>query len=107
MKLLLAIVNNDDAGYVNEALEKAGFMVTKIASTGGFLLKGNTTFMIGVDDADVDRVFDIIGKYSKKRTVPISTDPVNNPSALSSVSAKVTVGGATVFVLNVERFEHI
>ena len=107
MKLLLAIVNNDDAGYVNSALGKEGFIVTKIASTGGFLLKGNTTFMIGVDDKDVDKVFDIISKYSKKRTVPISTDPTNNPAMFSNVSANVTVGGATVFVLNVERFEHI
>ena len=107
MKLLLAIVNNDDAGYVNAELGKAGFMVTKIASTGGFLLKGNTTFMIGVEDEKVDTVIEIISKFSKKRTVPLSTDPVNNPAALSTVAAKVTVGGATVFVLNVERFEHI
>ena len=107
MKLLLAIVNNDDANYVNTGLSKSGFIATKIASTGGFLMSGNTTFMIGVNDEDVDKVMEIISHFSKKRTVPLPADPVCNPASLSTVSAKVTVGGATVFVLNIERFEHI
>lgn len=107
MKLLLAIVNNDDANYVNTGLRKAGFMVTKIASTGGFLMKGNTTFMIGVEDSLVDKVLEIIGNFSKKRVVTIPSDPVYTTASLASVPTQITVGGATVFVLNVERFEHI
>ncbi len=107
MKILLAIVNNDDANYVNTGLNKSGFMATKIATTGSFLMSGNTTFLIGVQDEDVDKVFEIISHFSKKRTVPVPADPIYNPASISSVPAKVTVGGATVFVLNVERFEHI
>lgn len=107
MKLLLAIVNNDDANYVNNRLSKSGFMVTKIASTGGFLMSGNTTFMIGVQNEDVDKVLEIISRFSKKKTVPVPVDPVYNPASISTVPAKVTVGGATVFVLDVERFEHM
>lgn len=107
MKLLLAIVNNDDANYVNSGLRKEGFMVTKIASTGGFLMNGNTTFMIGVQDEDVDKVLDIISRFSKERTVPTPTDLTYNPASLYAMPAKVTVGGATVFVINVERFERI
>ena len=107
MKLLLAIVNNDDANYVNTGLGKSGFMVTKIASTGGFLLSGNTTFMIGVQDEEVDKVLEIISHFSKKRTVPMPADPIYTPESQSTLPAKITVGGATVFVLNVERFEHI
>ena len=107
MKLLLAIVNNDDANYVNTGLRKGGFMVTKIASTGGFLMSGNTTFMIGVQDEDVDNVLDIISHFSKKRTVPTPSALTYDPASLCALPAKVTVGGATVFVINVERFERI
>ena len=107
MKLLLAIVNKDDANYVNSGLSKAGFVATKISSTGGFLLSGNTTFLVGVDDNDVDKVMEIIAHFSKKRTVPVPADPLYSHALLTAVPAKVTVGGATVFVLNVERFEHV
>ncbi len=107
MKLLFAIVNKDDANYVNTELAKAGFSVTKIASTGGFLKNGNTTFLIGVEDKDTDRVIDVISKFSKKRDVPLPVDPVYNPASIMASPAKITVGGATVFVVDVERFEHI
>ncbi len=107
MKLLLAIVNNDDANYVNTGLSKSGFTATKIASTGSFLMSGNTTFLTGVEDEDVEKVLEIISQFSKKRTVPLPADPVYSPTSILNASAKVTVGGATVFVLNVERFEHI
>lgn len=107
MKLLLAIVNKDDANYVNSGLRKSGFTATKISSTGGFLSSGNTTFLIGVDDNDVEKVMDIISQFSKKRTVNIPADPLYSHAQLSAGPVKVTVGGAIVFVLNVERFEHI
>ena len=50
MKLILAIVSNDDSGAVSSALTRGGFSVTKLATTGGFLMAGNTTFISGVDD---------------------------------------------------------
>ena len=56
MKLVLAIVSNDDSSMVSSALTKEGFQVTKLATTGGFLMAGNTTFLTGVDDDKVDRV---------------------------------------------------
>ena len=56
MKLVLAIVSSDDSSAVSAALTKERFSVTKLATTGGFLMSGNTTFLIGVDDDDVDRV---------------------------------------------------
>ena len=55
MKLILAIVNNDDSGAVSSALTRGGFSVTKLATTGGFLMAGNTTFISGVEDEKVDR----------------------------------------------------
>ena len=53
MKLIFAIVNKDDSGSVSSALTRAGFSVTKLATTGGFLMAGNTTFLVGTDDSRV------------------------------------------------------
>ena len=50
MKLLIAIVNNEDSAVVSSALTKEGFSVTKLSTTGGFLMVGNTTFLIGAED---------------------------------------------------------
>jgi len=107
MKLLIAIVNNDDAYIVNANLSKAGFPATKIASTGGFLMSGNSTFLIGVNDEDVDKIINIIGTYSKKRVQPAPVDLTYAAVALSGSASEVTVGGATVFVMNVERFQKV
>ena len=65
MKLVLAIVNKDDSGTVSSALTKEGFSVTKLATTGGFLMSGNTTFLVGIDDNRVEEVLAIIEKHSK------------------------------------------
>jgi len=107
MKLMLAIVNNDDAHTVNSALNKSGFSATKIASTGGFLMNGNSTFIIGVKDEDVEVAIEIIRKYSKKRVQPVPVDMSYNIAALGSYPVEVTVGGATIFLLNVERYERV
>ncbi len=106
MKLLLAIVNNDDAHTVNSNLSKEGFFVTKISSTGGFLLSGNSTFLMGIEDDQVEKAISIIGAHSKKRvqTVPFGS-PYQGGAAPST--AQVTVGGATVFLLNVEDCRHL
>lgn len=68
MKLIFAIVNKDDSNVVSSALTRGGFSVTKLATTGGFLQAGNTTFLVGTDDTRVDEVLSIIEKHSKKRT---------------------------------------
>lgn len=108
MKLLLAIVNNDDAHSVNTSLSREGFAVTKISSTGGFLMSGNSTFLIGVEDSDTERAKEIIAKNCKKREQVVPNSIVKgDPSALPRAMMKVTVGGATVFVLNVEEFSHL
>lgn len=106
MKMILAVVNNDDSNALMRALTKEGIQATKLASTGGFLMSGNTTFMIGVDEKRVDFVMDVIRRHSSKRKqlVPSST---SMSGVYSSFPVEVTVGGAIVFVLDVERFEKI
>jgi uncharacterized protein YaaQ len=106
--MIFAVVNNDDGAVVNAQLVKEGFQVTKLASTGGFLKKGNTTFIIGIDDDKVDVVTDIIRRYSKKRTYTTPLDVVSSATIGGAMAPiEVTVGGATIFVMNVEHFEHI
>ena len=108
MKLILAIVHNDDNVLVSSSLTKAGFHVTKIASTGGFLMSGNTTFILGVEDEQVDAAIEIISKYSKKRMQSVVNDialATGNVSA--NIPFEVQVGGGTVFVLGIERFERV
>ena len=110
MKLVLAIINNDDGPIVTAQLTKAGFNMTKIASTGGFLMSGNTTFISGVEDDKVDEIISIISKFSRKRLQPsvahAGVMPAGGDLSNSTVQ-EVLVGGGTIFVLNVERFEHV
>lgn len=105
MKLIYVIVRNIDSSYVTEALNKKGFYVTKLASTGGFLREGNTTLMIGTDADKVDTVIDIVKKECGPRQ-QIITNPVGN-GEYSAMNMVVNVGGATIFVMDVDRFEKI
>ena len=105
MKLILAIVNHDDASAVSQALTKKGFSSTKLATTGGFLMAGNTTILVGVDEEKVQSVIDIIKEesHSRKQMIPTTTEM----SYGYYPSMPVEVGGATVFVVDIERFEHV
>ncbi len=106
MKLLIAIVNNEDSAVVSSALTKEGFSVTKLSTTGGFLMVGNTTFLIGADDKDVDKAKQIIKKNSEKRqrSVP-STAALGSGLAEGEMGVEVTIGGAIVFTVDVESVD--
>ena len=106
MKLIVAIVNKDDSARVAEEVTRAGFSVTKLATTGGFLQAGNTTFIVGTDESRVDEAIALIERHCKRRTQMISGTAYGATSA-TAIPVEVTVGGATVFVLNVERFEKL
>ncbi len=107
MKLVLAIVNNDDSNRVQKALASEGFVATKLATTGGFLMSGNTTFIIGTTDERIKPLIDILKSHSKRRLEKLETVNVSDGMFVPPTSTEVMVGGATVFVLNIERFEKI
>ncbi len=109
MKLVFAIVSNDDGNTVMRELNKVGFSVTKMASTGGFLRAGNTTLLVGTDEEKVSEVIDVIAKFSAKRKqVVFSPEPyIGGATGYTSFPAEIEVGGATVFVVDVERFEKL
>lgn len=104
MKLVFAIVSNDDTNAVIKALYKERFQTTKLATTGGFLSKGNSTLITGCEDDDVKKVIDIIGSQSKKRTELVPNAIPFDSGELMSTPIEVTIGGATVFVLDVDQF---
>ncbi|MGI6200174.1 MAG: cyclic-di-AMP receptor [Christensenellales bacterium] len=107
MKLIIAIVQDEDAGRLVSNLMNAGFGVTKLATTGGFLRAGNTTLMIGVDDDKLDPALAVVEKICKSRKqIATSPSPVAGTTGVYvPYPIEVMVGGATVFVLNVEKFQ--
>lgn len=106
MKLVIAVVHDEDTHKLMEALTCNGFMATKLASTGGFLKTGNTTILIGVPETSVEKVIETIKKQCKtEKQMTLMSPPI--PSAVEGCMpypVEVTVGGATVFVIDVEQY---
>ncbi len=108
MKLVVAIINNDDVNAVMSNLTQEGYSATKLNTSGGFLRSGNVTLLIGVEAKKVDDVINIIGKHSsqRKKITPVNSTYIGE-TMLTSMPVEVTVGGATIFVLDVEQFYKI
>ncbi|MDR5682779.1 MAG: cyclic-di-AMP receptor [Armatimonadota bacterium] len=109
MKLVLAIVQEKDAGKLIDELTEAGFQATMLASTGGFLRAGNATILTGVEADQVERVLEAIRRVCHTREqlmtpIPPVVEPVDS---YVTYPVRVQVGGAIVFVLDVERMERL
>ena len=108
MKLILAIVNNDDSAEVASALTKEGYFITKLSTTGGFLMTGNTTLLIGAETDQVQAIKEIIANHCKTRKKDTPTQSsLGQGMGIGEPKVKTAVGGATVFVLSVEDFEKL
>ena len=90
MKMIIAIVQDQDSQELSDQLVKNNFRATKLATTGGFLRAGNTTFLCGVKDDRVDEVLSVIDNTCGNIPYPVEVE--------------VEVGGATVFVMPIEAF---
>ena len=106
MKLLIAIVHSDDADGLISALMEKEYRSTKISTTGGFLREGNATIIIGTEEENVPEVLSIMKSNCHTRTQFVNPlPPVMEPGELYMPNpVEVQVGGATVFILNVEQF---
>lgn len=109
MQLVVAVVQEKDSGKVLGALVKRGHRATKVSTSGGFMGWGNTTILSGVMDEDVPEVLSLFEESCRPRTQYVHPlTPVTGLEELSILyPLEVTVGGAAVFVLPVERFERI
>ena len=107
MKLIIAIINRDDSNAVIQNLSRNGFSSTKLSTTGGFLLASNVTLLIGVKDDQVQTAIDLIRErsHSRQQMVPAITEM--SYGFMPVMPVEVTVGGATIFVVDVERFERV
>lgn len=110
MKLIVTVVQDKDSGPLVEALVEQNFRATKLASTGGFLKAGNTTLLIGVEEKSVLKVIDIIREVCHAREqliTPMAPVGSNLVESYVPYPIEVLVGGATTFVLDVEKFVRV
>jgi uncharacterized protein YaaQ len=109
VKLVFAIVNSEDAGGLVDALLDREFRATRLQSSGGFLRQSNASVVVGVEDAEVDEVVSIIREMCHARSQVVNPmPPIMEPGEFfMPYPLEVEVGGATVFVLPVERFERV
>jgi len=109
LKLVVAIVHNEDAGGLVASLLEKEFRATRLNSSGGFLRQSNATVLIGVEDAQVDDVLAIVRTNCVSRTQVVNPmPPIMEPGEFfMPYPVEVEIGGATVFVLPVDRFDRL
>lgn len=105
MKLVIGIVNSDDASELLSEITKASFRATKLSTSGGFLKTGNVTVLVGVEDERVDELVSVFRQCCSRRTQMMpSVTPFIGEGFVNSTPVEVTVGGATLFVVDVDKF---
>jgi uncharacterized protein YaaQ len=108
MKLILAVIQNEDEDALTEAVESENLSITRIGSSGGFLRASNLTLMMAVEDHQVERVLALLGKHCKRRTKHLHPWVPSMEARERFLGAiPVEVGGAAVFILNLERMEKV
>ncbi len=107
--MVVVIVQAEDAGRLLTQLTRQGFRATRIKTAGGFLREANATIFLGVEDAEVETVMQTVREICvTRRQAMTPVPPVMEPGEFfAPYPVEVEVGGATVFVLDVARFERI
>jgi uncharacterized protein YaaQ len=106
MKMIVSIINRDDLRRLTDALVRHGYRATTIGTTGGFLRQGNATLLVGTEDEKVDDALEVIHSNCRTRTEYVYPPPafVGLEEYMPS-PVEVQVGGAVIFVLNIDRME--
>jgi len=108
MKLILAVIQNEDEDALTEAMEQESMSVTRIGSSGGFMRASNVTLMTAVEDQQVERVMTLVGQHCKRRTKRVHPWVPSRQARERFLGAiPVQVGGAAIFILSLERIEKI
>ncbi len=109
MKMIMAVISDEDSNNVISELGQQGFGVTRLCSTGGFLRAGNTTIMIGAQKEKISQAIEIIRSKCKTRKKAMPNLEMSGGMGVMGAGfpLEVTVGGATIFVFNVEQFEKL
>ena len=105
-RLIVAVVQEQDAESAISALTQAGYIASRLSSTGGFLGRQNVTLLVGMSEGDEAEVVETLRKSCRSRIEYVATSLEGSPFNLP-LSTPVVVGGATLFTMTVERFEEI
>lgn len=105
-RLMAAVIQMPDYEIAARALSDAGFYVTQLGSSGGFLGRQNLTLLIGIQSEQESVAEEILRKNCRRRVEYITTSLEGAPFHMP-LPTPISVGGATVFTLTVERFEEI
>ncbi len=105
--LIICVIRDQDAAKLMDVLRDTNFSFTKLASTGGFLREGNTTFLVGVVEARKEELISLVKKVCGRREEIVeSTMPVNEPiGPYVPQAVKVTRGGGVLFEVPIDRYE--
>ncbi len=109
MKLIIVIIQDKDAPALLDALNEHEIQATKLSSSGGFLRAGNTTLLIGVSKEQTEHVISLIKEHCRSRSQIVNpVSPVGGTTdSYLPFPVEVTVGGATIFLVDVEHYEQI
>lgn len=104
--LMMAVVQAQDAEVAKETLEKLGLSIERLPSVGGFLGRRNATLMIGLPENQREEVIEALHHSCRQRVefiaVPLESAPLPLPTP-----TPITVGGATIFSLEVDHYEEL
>lgn len=102
--LMLAVVQGQDVDMAIQSLTDEGISVTRLPSVGGFLGRKNATLMIDIEDTQTERAIDMLNQTCRQRvafiTVPMESAPLPMPAP-----TPITIGGASIFSIEVEQYE--
>ena len=103
MKLMIVIVQDEDAGKLLSSFSKKRIGVTKLATTGGFLRRGNTTLLIGVEEEMMDDVKALIKEHCQRRVTNVV--PIVPTAGMDFIPTpvQVEIGGATMFIFDCKQ----
>ena len=109
MKLLIAIIQEQDMDKLSKALAKANIFATLLQSQGTFLKQKNITVLMALEENNIDNVLKIFKKCCVAKQQLLSAPPVSSMPGefIMPQPTEITVGGATIMVLDLNRFEKI
>jgi len=104
MKMVMVVVARDEAESVLEALVQASYTATFTESRGGMLREAQVTLFIAIEEGDLAEVLEII-EGSCHSHVTVESDQATGVVPPMGKTSRTKVGGAVVFVWDLEQFE--
>jgi uncharacterized protein YaaQ len=105
-RLMAAVIQEQDVENATNSLNELGLPVTRLASTGGFLGRRNTTLLIGLSAGQEETIVHTLSKTCRRRVEYVATPIEGSPLPFPSPTP-ITVGGAIIFTVEVEQYVEV